>query len=72
MTACFAGLAHARFDLFAGLNDHLLDTGGVDPPVEHKLLHGDLGHLTADGVVAGERHRFWRVVDHEVDARRLF
>ena len=66
-----ARLADHELDLGAGLGDDFLDAARVDPAVGHQLREGDAGHLPADRVEAGEDDGLGRVVDDQVDARRL-
>jgi hypothetical protein len=66
-----AGLAHDDLDLGPGLGDDLLDATGVDAAVGDELGQGDPSNLAPDGVETGQDHGLGRVVDDQVDARRL-
>lgn len=46
---------------------HLLDAGGVDPPVGDELFERHAGDLAPQGVEGGEDDRFRGVVDDQVD-----
>ena len=52
--------------LAAGLLHHLLNVGGVDAAVGNELLQGNPGHLTADGLKAGDRNGLRGVIDDEI------
>ena len=55
-----------------GLLHHILDTGGMDPPVGNELLQGQPGNLPADGVKAADGDGFGGVVNDEIHAGNGF
>ncbi len=66
-----AGLPDHELDLGAGLVDDLLDPPRVDAPVGDELREGEARGLAPDRVEAAQHDRLGRVVDDQVDARRL-
>ena len=52
--------------LTAGLLHHLLNVGGVDAAVGNELLQGYPGHLTADGLKAGDGNGLRGIVDNKI------
>ena len=66
-----AGLAHDQVDLGPGLGDDFLDAAGVDAAVGDELGDRQSRDLAADRVEAGQHDGLGRVVDDQVDARRL-
>ena len=59
-------------NLLAGLLHHVLNAGGVNPPVRNELFQRQPGDLPADGIKAGDGDGFRRVVDNQVNAGNGF
>ncbi len=56
-------------DLLLNLGYHLLDAGGVDTAVGHKLVQGQAGDLTTHGVKAAEDDGLGRIIHNDLDTR---
>ena len=65
-----AGLDYLLLDLTAHLAYNLLDTGGMDAAVGHKLMQSQTGYLATHRIEARQHDGFGGVIDDNLNAGR--
>ncbi len=65
-------LGNLLLNLFAGLGNHLFNTGGMDAAVGHQFMQRQAGNFAANGVEAAEDNSIGRVVDNDLHTGERF
>src|SRR6266702_1783479 len=65
-------LTHNSIDFLACFGNDLFNARGMDAPIENKLCQSETSHLSTHGIESRENHRFWRIIDDEINAGSCF